>query len=93
MTTLAVSLRGRARIAGRCTDHLLAPFVFEIDVDIGGSRRSAEMNRSNRRSCFVGSTSVMPRPKQIGGLAAEPASLRENPRDFAKRTMSWTVRK
>jgi len=42
-------------------DHFLAPLVLEVDVDVRRSARSVEMKRSNSRSCWSGSTSVMPR--------------------------------
>jgi len=42
-------------------DDFLAPFVFKIHVDIRGSPRSFEMNRSSSRLMRRGSTSVIPR--------------------------------
>ena len=42
-------------------DHLLAPLVLEIDVDVGRLvARSSETKRSNSRSCSTGSIEVMP---------------------------------
>ena len=73
--------------------HLFAPLMLEIDVDVGRLVALGEMKRSNRRSCLVGSTSVMPRQKQTAELAAEPRPWHRMPRPRAKRTMSWTVRK
>ncbi len=44
-------------------DHLLAPFMLEVDVDVRAAlSRFAEMKRANRRLLSpMGSTAVMPR--------------------------------
>jgi hypothetical protein len=60
----------------------------------GGSLRSGEMKRSNRRSPLSGFTSVTPRQKQTAELAADPRPWQRMPASSrAKRTMSQTVRK
>ena len=75
-------------------DHLLAPFVLEIDVDVG---RLVALGRDEaleqKIEASAGSTSVIPRQKQTVELAAEPRPWQRMPRERAKRTMSCTVRK
>ena len=59
----------------------------------GGSRRSWETKRSNSRSDRTGSIEVMPSTKQTAEFAAEPRPWQRMPRERAKLTMAWTVRK
>ena len=53
-------------------DHLLAPLMFEIDVDVGRLVAVVREEALEQQSVDTGSIEVTPRMKQIIELAAEP---------------------
>ncbi len=74
-------------------DHLIAPRMFEIDIDI---RRLAPLRRDEafeEEIRQMGLTSVIPIQKQTVELAADPRPWQRMSRERAKWTRLRTVRK
>ncbi len=74
-------------------DDLLAPFMLEIDVDVGRFAAFSETKRSKSSSCLIGSMLVMPSTKQTQLLAATRAPDRGCRACRLSATMLFTVRK